>query len=1318
MNDTFVISKLDGRIYIIRSILADAVTAYNLVIYAADITGAYSGETHITITIEQRNFYSPKITNIVDSISIVETVSVGQTLLTLITDDKDFGKDGEVTITLTRSADASYFKIQSSESNTWHLVTDDHFNATKKNQFSIRLVATDGGNPPLSSVYDLTVLIEDVNSPPRFVASCASQSTCSYSIEEDAPVTSKIASVMAYDTDIGSNAKLTYKIDTDRLPFYITTNGELILESKLDYETIIAYIFDVVIQDGGNPSLHSKTKVTVNVVDSNDNPPVFLQDVYQFSVSESLPPHRPFGLITATDRDSGSNGIIKYYVDNIALEFKFIFDSNGHLEALTPFDYEDTKVYSFPVLAIDQGKPSLTATATVLLNILDENDNTPVFSQSLYQSNVSECSSVGDEVTVLQATDDDHSQTQLYYSIPIQNRITEFAVDSTTGQISLFSNLDAESIVFYQFTVEVRDSLEIAAKKSIATVQINVINCNDNPPMFVKDSYNFTILSSASTGHAIGHVYAIDNDNNVITYNILNGNINNVFRMNSVTGQLVVNNLTAAFGRNYFVLNVQASDGGYPTPLYDQTEVTVNVIDASSTLVQFFQHDLTITISEITDPSTSLAKFDFKTALQYFSTNQLTRLEIVSQNDNDTFALDSNSGIFSLTKELIDTGVQSYVLVIESEYSGRVVTTSITINVTDVNDHSPEFVPPGPYSVNIDEDMSLGTIVFNATALDADSGDNARISYSIIVNPSAYSSDFIIDSVTGELKIARNLSFTTVPFYTIQIFATDHGMPSFTTGTSLQLRINDVDNFIPQFSSSLYNVSVSEATIDGSIILILSATDQDANAVILYKTVPGSLVAYKQSNLVATNTGFDVETDTGFVTLQGGLDYERETRYEFQVAAYNDEASQLASTATVLIHVTDINDISPRFNVSSYSVTIPETIRIGTPLVQLYAYDEDSYSMLTFSLLFNTQTAPIQIDINTGVVSTNGEIDYERIRFFSATATIFDGIFQGQVTLFFEIENINDHSPIFATRECIGNLREDALPPLSIVPCTASDNDDGEFGELTYSITRGNFDNIFVITSFTGVLFLNKPLDFEERSKYILEITVTDGGNKSATASAIITVINVNDNPPQISGDLSYTITDDTQIKIAKLVAIDRDLSDGTVPYVSYTYFENSLRFDCRTDTYSFIIRIADINDANARNDSEFFIQLKYPCEIVNFAVEEYTGILNIYTLCSVELFPIVEGKLGGNVTLRAAAKGNTVWTYCWKFNGVTLSCTGQTSYIHLYNLQIANEGKYSVKVTNLAGTLTSSSRQLRVFGKKTIYSYSEKYSNSFILKF
>ena len=1303
VNDTFVISKLDGRIYIIRSILADTITDYSLVIYAEDLTGAYFGETRVTITVEQRNVYAPKITNFIPSISIVETISVGQTILVLITDDKDFGKDGEVTVMLTISTDASYFKLFSSESDTWRLVTDDRFNATKKDQFFITLVVADGGNPPLSSFYDLTVFISDVNSPPQFVASCASQGTCSYNVKEDTPASYKIASVMAFDTDIGPNARLAYKIDTERLPFDITGRGDLILKNILDHETVIAYSFDVIVQDEGNPPLYSKTRVTVNVEDVNDNPPIFLQDVYQFSVSESLPPLKPFGLITASDKDSGTNGMIDYHVNHIDLGFKFIFDDNGHLEALTSFDYEDTSIYNFSATAVDRGDPSLTATATVLVYILDENDNTPVFSQSLYQSNISECSSVGDEVVVVKAIDADRSQSKLYYSIPSQNRLNEFAVDSATGRISLFSSLDAESIIFYQFTVEVKDSLEITANKQVSTVQVNVLNCNDNPPVFINNFYNFTILSSASPGHAIGHVYAIDNDNSdteVITYTVLNGNTNNVFALNPVTGQLAVNNLTGSFGRDYFVLNIQASDGGSPSPLYDQAEVIVNIIDTSSTLVEFFQSNLTVSVSETTDPSTPLAKFNFKEAFQYFSTNQLTRLEIVSQID-DMFALDATSGILYLNKELNNSGIQSYVLLIESEYIGVVVTVSITINVADVNDHSPQFVPPGPYSIDIDESLSPPTVVFSVTALDADSGENARITYTITVNPLTHSDDFVINSVTGELSVAKNLSFTTVPFYTIRIFAMDNGKPSFTTSTSLQLKINDVDNFVPQFSAPLYNISVSETVVHGSIILILSATDKDTNAIILYKTVPGSLMAYKGNNVVTTNTDFNVERDTGFITLNGGLDFERETRYEFQVATYNDGASQLASTAAVLVYVTDINDVPPRFNLSSYSGTIPETIPVGTPLVQLDAYDEDTSTTLTYSLFFNGLLAPIQIDMSTGVVSTSGEIDYERIRFFSATVTVFDGIFQNHITIFFEVDNVNDNSPIFATAECTGSLREDTLPPLSIVPCAASDNDDGQFGELTYSITKGNFDNKFVITSFTGIVSLNKPLDFEEISKYILEITVIDGGNKSATATATVTVINVNDNVPQISGNLSYTITDDTQIKIAKLIAIDKDLSDGTVPYVSYTYFEHSVRFDCRTDTYSFIIRIADINDANARSDSEFFIQLKYPCEIVKFSVEEYTGILSLYALCGVELFPIAEGQLGGNVTLRAAAKGNTVWTYCWKFNGKMISCTGQTSYIHLYNLQTVNEGHYSVEVTNIAGTLRSSTQLLRIFGKK-----------------
>lgn len=1301
MNNTFEIDELNGRIYVIRSILIDSINIYNLVIRAEDFSGTYFGETRVTITVERRNFYAPKITDIVSSISIAETTSVGQTIFTLITDDKDFGVDGKVTITLTRSADASYFKLQPSELDAWLLVTDDHFNATKKDQFFITLVATDGGNPPLSSSYNLTVFVEDVNTSPRFVSRCALHSTCVYEVEENVPVNSAIASVTAYDTDVGSNARLTYKIDAEKLPFDVTKDGELVLQKTLDYEAIIAYIFDVVVQDDGNPILHNKTRVTIKVVDVNDNAPIFLRDVYQFSISESLPPNQPFGLITAGDKDSGANGMVEYHVSHKNLQFKFLFNKAGHLEVLTPFDYEDTNMYNFSALAVDKGNPSLTATATILIYVLDENDNTPMFSQSLYQANVSECSSVGDEVLTLKATDADRSQTKLYYSISSQNMLNKFAVDSTSGQISLLSSLDAESVIFYQFTVVVKDSSESTANRNVSTVQISVSNCNDNPPTFVTKFYNFTVLSSASPGHTIGYVYAVDNERDVITYSILNGNANGVFRIDPLTGLLVVNNLTASFGRNYFVLTIQASDGGSPSPLYDQTEVKVNVIGAdNSTLILFFQNNLTINVSELTSSSTPLAKFDFKTAFEYFSTSQLTRLVIISQNNN-LFALDTNSGIISLNKGLNYSQTQSYILFIESGYNGRVVSVSITINIIDVNDHRPQFLPPGPYAIDIDENLLPTTVVFNATALDADYGDNGRITYSIAVNPSAYSSDFVINSMTGEVSIARNLSYNTVPFYTIQIFATDNGKPSFATSTSIQLKINDVNNFIPQFSSSVYNISVSEAVVADSTILTLSATDEDTGAIIHYRIIPGSLVAYKENSIVTTRTNFVVGSNTGYVTFKGGLDFEKETQYEFRVATYNDGAPQLSSTATVVIHVTDINDIPPHFNLSSYSATIPENIPVSTTLVQLNAYDEDTFTSLTFSLFFNNLLAPIQIDANTGVVYTSGEIDYERMRSFTATAIVFDGVFQDHITLVFKIENVNDHFPTFATLGCRGSVREDALPPLSIVPCTATDGDDGGFGELTYSITRGNFDNRFMITPFTGILSLNKPLDFEEITEYVLEIVVTDGGDKSATSTAVVTVINVNDNPPQISGNLTYIITDDTQINIAKLIAIDRDLNNRTVPYVSHTYLENSLRFDCRTDTYSFVIRTADINDAKARSDSEIFVHLKYPCKIVTYAVEEYTGILKLYALCSVELFPISEGQLGGNATLRAAAKGNTVWTYCWKFNGKVISCTGQTSYIHLHNLQPANEGKYSVEVTNIAGTLESSSQILRIFGKK-----------------
>lgn len=1294
VNNTFVIDEQDGRIYIIRSIASDSRNEYNLIVSARDITGAYSGNTLVTITVERQNLFIPTVVESITVIRVPETILRERNIFSLTVDDKDFGPDGEVFLTLIRSVDSRYFKLQRVDSNYWILLTNyASFNATEKDHYHLSFSVTDGGNPPLSSSYDLSVVIDDVNVQPRFVKVCALDNTCVFTVNEDVSRMSTIASIIAYDIDKGSNAELTYIIDTQRLPFLID-NGMLILRDRLDYENIISYSFDVVVRDNGNPPLYRKTVVKVNVLDVNDNPPVFTQNLFEFSIPENLLPNQNFGLVPARDGDSGSNSLLSYRVIG---ETDFSVDG-ARLYNTGILDYETKSIYNFSVLVRDGGIPPLSSTALVYIEIVDVNDNAPSFSQPLYSSNVSECSSVGHLILVVTATDVD--STQLYYTIPSQN---VFTMDSTTGRLSLSSKLDAESVASYQFSVIVKDEVGISANSDVSTIQLDVVNCNDIAPVFDRDSYSFSVSSSAIQGHVVGQVYATDSDSGMdeIVYSILNGNSNNVFGIDSDTGQLLVNNLTASLGRTYYVLNIQVSDNGLPTPLYNQAEVTISINDVSNNLVMFFQQNLTVDVSEETDPSSPLATYNFEEAFRYFSTNQLTRLEIVTQTNN-TFQLDPNTGILSLHTTLNYKLASYYIIVIESEYAGMVVSVTITIEVVDVNNNSPQFVPAGPYTINLDENLLPMTAIFNVTAIDDDVGENARITYRIVVRPARRSGDFSIDPNTGVLMTARNLSYADVSLYTIQIFASDNGQSPFTTSTIIRLRINDVNNFAPTFATSVFSASIREAAIDGSVVLRLSATDKDtgSNAVIYYRMVMGSLKAYKGTSMLNTsNINFSVAVNSGLVTLQGGLDYEKETKYRFKVEAYNSGSLQLASAAVVVVSVTDVNDVRPRFNASSYSSSIPENSPVGTILTQLYAYDEDSNTALAFSLFYHSIVAPIQIDINTGVVTTSGDIDYERVHYISATATVSDGIFQDHLSIQLNIENVNDNAPVFSATKCTGSLREDVLPPVSIVPCTANDGDSGIYGELTYSITDGNSDNTFAITSFTGVLSLNKPLDYETSSKHVMTVTVMDGGGRSATVTAAVTVLNINDNPPHIVTQGRHSISSDTQIRITQLQAVDNDLENGIVPFVSFTFVVNSILFDRRSNTYSFLINVADVNNANSNSTTELFVTLGFPCSVVTFAVEEYSGLLDIYSLCSVELFSLSDGQIGGNATLRATARGNTVWTYCWKFNGQRITCTGQTSSLYLYNLQTSNEGMYSVEVTNSAGSLESDEQLLRVFG-------------------
>ena len=259
--------------------------------------------------------------------------------------------------------------------------------------------------------------------------------------------------------------------------------------------------------------------------------------------------------------------------------------NSGVVSTNMVFDYE---VYSFFNLTVRAtNMVGAFVETTVMVHLIDENDNQPVFTQAAYVGNISEASLAGSVVLgynnaplVVKATDaDTNLNSLLVYEIVERASRDLFSIDANTGAIRTRSNLDHEVSAQYQFTVQVTDmgtprqSAEVAAK-----VTINIMDVNDSPPHFNKDIYTTTLLLPTCEDVVVATVKAVDNDslsNSHLTYSIKSGNLAGHFKMNANNGEIYI-----AKSReldSYYDLSVHVTDGKYESEAY--VEITVEETD-------------------------------------------------------------------------------------------------------------------------------------------------------------------------------------------------------------------------------------------------------------------------------------------------------------------------------------------------------------------------------------------------------------------------------------------------------------------------------------------------------------------------------------------------------------------------------------------------------------------------------------------------------------------------------------------------------------------------------------------------------------------
>ena len=363
-----------------------------------------------TLTITDENDNEPEFINSFNTpFQLPEDTSVSFFLASAEAKDIDSGANGDVTYQM--SGAEGKFSIDSNGQITLQSLLDRETN----DHYSLVVTANDHGSPQMSSMNVINVTVTDINDQqPTFEATF-------YNIEvpEDESLSTTLISVNATDNDIGQNAELTFDIVSGNTgnafvinQVYDSANdkytGHIVLDMALDYETETSYSLEITATDMGAVARTGTAYVSIKIVNINDEVPVFSpSNSYSFSISEIAIFGTPVGTVYATDDDAGTFGKITSYSfpsgtsSNVTNNFDLL-SSNGviTLSNTSNLDYDNgNKSYTFSIAATDGGGES--STASIVVNVLGHNEDSPSFKQQSYVANVPENLPMGQLLTMV-----------------------------------------------------------------------------------------------------------------------------------------------------------------------------------------------------------------------------------------------------------------------------------------------------------------------------------------------------------------------------------------------------------------------------------------------------------------------------------------------------------------------------------------------------------------------------------------------------------------------------------------------------------------------------------------------------------------------------------------------------------------------------------------------------------------------------------------------------------------------------------------------------------------------------------------------------
>uniref|UniRef100_A0A3P8V2C4 Protocadherin gamma-C3 n=1 Tax=Cynoglossus semilaevis TaxID=244447 RepID=A0A3P8V2C4_CYNSE len=588
--------------------------------------------------------------------------------------------------------------------------------------------------------------------------------------------------------------------------------GDLVVNDRIDREALCGQssscLLPLQVVTENPLQLH---RIEVEIKDINDNSPVFLTEERALKIAESTATGTRFPLEAAQDLDVGSNSLKSYTLskdDCFSLRIKELPGNRKVPELVLekPLDREKQSVHQLLLTALDGGNPVKSGTRKIIVTVLDNNDNVPLFKKPSYNVTVPENSVAGSVVVRVEATDADEGvNAEVEYAFAehtAPSLLSIFHLQPDTGEISIVGPLNFENNAIHNLDITAKDK-GVPQMEGHCRVQVSVIDINDNAPEIVLTSNPNPVREDAPRGTVVALIRARDldsGDNAKVTLKLPAGSPFSLKPSFSNNYALITSSTLDREISSQYNVEITATDSGSP-PLSSKKTIPVSITDVNDNPPVFSQSSYNVYLKENGVPGSilySVSASDLDSGENAKISYSILDSKVQDVSVSSYVYINSDNGSIYSMHSFDYEKLKVFQIQVQAKDQGSPSlssNTTVHVFILDQNDNAPSVIYPSSAALGslshqrMPRSAKAGHLVTKVTAVDADSGHNAWISYKLAEATDA--SLFTVNQFTGEVRTKRAVYEQDESSQRLLIEIRDDGQPVQSSTVTVSILLED-----------------------------------------------------------------------------------------------------------------------------------------------------------------------------------------------------------------------------------------------------------------------------------------------------------------------------------------------------------------------------------------------------------------------------------------------------------------------------------------------------------------------------------------------